>query len=68
MKLHDLMMARDALVQAKEDMRQLALKNILVRDGIYERLCSSIDRMYLPIARLNRIIDDATKNIDVEVE
>ena len=68
MKLHDLMMARDALVQAKEDMRQLALKHILVRDGVYESLIKSSNCMYYPIARLNMIIDDATKNIDVEVQ
>jgi hypothetical protein len=68
MKLNDLIVARDALVQSQKDMRQLAMKHILFRDGVYEFLIKSSDRLYMPIARLNRIIGDVTKNISLEVE
>lgn len=68
MKLSDLIIARDALVQAKDAMRELALNEMLISNGLYDKLSPHIDNMYGPIARLNTIIAYETDRIELEVE
>ena len=68
MKLSDLIMVRDALVQAKDAMREAALSQAHIKNSLYDKLQPHIDNMYGPIARLNTIIAYETERIELEVE
>ena len=68
MKLSDLIMVRDALVQAKDAMREAALSQAHIKNSLYDKLQPDIDSMYFPIARLNSIISYETERIELEVE
>ena len=68
MKLSDLIMVRDALVQAKDALRETALEHIHIKNSLYDKLQPHIDNMYGPIARLNTIIAYETERIELEVE
>ncbi|UOF77719.1 hypothetical protein [Caudoviricetes sp.] len=68
MKLSELILVRDALLQAKNSLLEAALSQIHIKNSLYDRLQPAIDNLYLPIAKLNFIIDEQTKRIDVEVE
>ena len=68
MKLSDLILARDALVQSKDLLREIAFNQIGIKGGLYDKLQPDINKLYLPIARLNSIIAYETERIELEVE
>jgi hypothetical protein len=61
-------MARDALVQSKDLLREIAFNHIGIKGGLYDKLQPDINKLYLPIARLNTIISYETERIELEVE
>ena len=68
MKLSDLILIRDALLQAKESLQDAAISQAHIRNSLYDKLQPEIDKLYLPIAKLNVTIELEANRIDVEVE
>jgi hypothetical protein len=66
MTLSDLIEIRDAMTEAKEVLRQLALSEIDKKNSLWDKLKTTIDKTYGPIAKMNLQIEMMT-NIEVEI-
>jgi hypothetical protein len=66
MTLSDLIEIRDAMTEAKEVLRQLALSEIDKKNSLWDKLKPTIDKTYGPIAKMNLQIEMMT-NIKVEI-